>query len=180
MTLLSRTHAQTFILLSLVLLLSVQQWPSVAQAAPSSTLVKVQELRARFKDAIAPTVRDLHLGEDWDCRYWSALEESGEEYSVPAYYRFMQSSDGRGIVLKDDPAMEPYRFTSTALVAAEKWGSGTVGFDHIRIGEQGELLVEFTLPHCSGFGCLFPLIRKSSVDDCWAFAIGYRECRLPQ
>jgi hypothetical protein len=94
-----------------------------------------------------------------------------------ASYRFdRRASDGM-LVVPADAMSKGYVFTSSALVGSKSWGNQTFGEEHLRVGSQGELLVEFGLPKCSFEECLFHVVRAGCDDDWREALVGYSECR---
>lgn len=148
-----------------------------AHADQASKDPAVAFLRERFRYARAPKLEDLAQGQMWGCEYRSAEPDSRMHGNFPNAYRFDLTTAGT-IHAADDALGRGYVFTPSALVGKRASGKAIFGEEHIRVANNGELLVEFALPECSGFSCLFGLVREASLDNPWEALIGYSECRL--
>lgn len=150
-----------------------------AHADEASMDPAVYRLRERFRSARVPKLEDLAPGQVWNCEYRSAVPGSSEYDFLPNSYRFERQADGT-VRSVNDSLSGSYAFASTALVGQKTWGPRVFGEEHLRVGSQGELLVEFTLPECSWLACLFFVVRDASVDNRLEAVVGYSECRVQQ
>jgi hypothetical protein len=151
------------------------QLPAAARADQAGKDPEVAALRERFSHAEAPNQDQLDFGHDWGCKYRSVEPGSHMTATFPNSYRFELGPDA---TIHADSLSGPYELTDTALVGTKTWGPRTYGEEHLRYEPaSGALLVEFTLPECSGLECLFWLVRDASLDNHWEAVIGYAECR---
>ena len=154
---------------------------SQAKADLPSRDPAVRELRERFKAARAPTLEDLELGRYWTCKYLSATPDSRLQSTFPKYYKFLRTEGPNFVGVEDDSQQVELKLKRESLhIRYEFGGRGkTYGYDHVRVGPEGELLVEWAAPNCTLLTCVFfTLFQERSVEKTFRAAVGYRECRL--
>lgn len=166
MRLLSASFLCTVIFLSM---------PMVARSDEPDKDPKITQLREDFIQARRPTPEDLHFGDQWACDSYSAEPKSKLHSRFEQFYSFEQAPDG---TLRDhgDPLSKKYEFNRRSLVGEKLWGQTNYAVEHVRVENNGKLIVEYTAPECKNFECLFCLFRWASADYYRDMLLGYREC----